>query len=167
MNKYIAAIVLTIILTVNVKAQQINSQEPFHITKSYVYNVALISSLIFLSGMADGTAEALKYRYPEFKKVFPNANDQFWNPNLSWTNKYRNGDYLQGEKFLGSTTVFVWTTDGYHMVRAIRNCSMILAVTLNFGDLKPWYYYIIEGIIYYVSYTSGFTTTYGILFRKQ
>ena len=38
----------------------------------------------------------------------------WWNPNESWKCKWKNGDKTQGEVFLGSSTVFVSFTDGWH-----------------------------------------------------
>lgn len=76
---------------------------------------------VFVSGLLDGTIESISYHYDNgFKARFPNVNDQFWNPAISWTNKYKNGDCTQGEKFTGSTTVFVFTTDAYHLLRTCK-----------------------------------------------
>lgn len=75
-------------------------------------------SSVLVSGMIDGTVESINYHYETgFKPRFKNANDQFWNPALSWRNKYKNADPSQGEKFKGSTTALVFTTDAYHMLR--------------------------------------------------
>lgn len=38
----------------------------------------------------------------------------WWNPNISWKNKYKNNDPTQGPKFFGSTTFLVWLTDAWH-----------------------------------------------------
>ena len=77
-------------------------------------NTAIRCGLLFVSGMADGTAETLRVNYSDFKAVFPKANDQYWNPSISWHNKWKNGDIRQGEKFPLSSTALVFTTDGYH-----------------------------------------------------
>jgi len=52
---------------------------------------------MLLSGMLDGTVEGITWHYEEgFKPRCPKANDYFWNPALSWKNKYKNGDPQQG-----------------------------------------------------------------------
>ena len=66
---------------------------------------------MFMAGAFNGVSQDLLFHYNEFESTFPTANAQFWNPELSWTNKYKNGDPLQGAKFPGSTTIFVGTTD--------------------------------------------------------
>lgn len=82
---------------------------------------AIAGSSALMSGMLDGTIESISFHYQSgFKSRFPNANNQFWNPELSWRNKYKNGDPAQGPKFTGSTTVFAFTGDAYHMLRTSK-----------------------------------------------
>jgi hypothetical protein len=78
-------------------------------------------TLMFLSGLTEGTNEALAFHYRQgFKRCFPGASDQFWDPSVSWKNKYKNNDPSQGPRFPGSTEVFVAFTDGYHMMRTSK-----------------------------------------------
>lgn len=100
-----------------------NAQRPW---KEYL----IPGSAMFISGFLEGTDEALHYHYATgFKPRFPNANDQYWNPMISWKNKYRNNDVTQGEKFFGSTDVFVAFTDAHHMLRLARVFTDLAAVT--------------------------------------
>ena len=39
----------------------------------------------------------------------------FWIKDLSWQNKWKNGDKKQGEKFFGSSRWFVAQTDAWHL----------------------------------------------------
>jgi hypothetical protein len=120
--------------------------------------------LTTLSGAFDGTAEAIKFHYPKIDQKL-NLNDAFWNPAVSWKNKYKNQDPAQGPAYFGSTTFLCWTTDGYHLMRMGRNISMMTAITIKLGDKQKWYVYIIQGIIYYVAYTTGFNISYELLKR--
>jgi len=52
-------------------------------------------------------------------------NDQFFDPSISWKNKWKNGDKLQGEAFTGSSTIFVAGIDGYHAFRAGSKIGLI------------------------------------------
>lgn len=81
------------------------------------------NSAAMIGGAADGTNEVISHHYYKFEAVFPRANDQYWNPNLSWTNKYQN-------PFPGKTTLLVWTTDGYHMTRAVDNLFTITVMPM-------------------------------------
>jgi len=116
----------------------------------------------FGAGVSEGTAEALKWHYEAtgFK------NDKYWNPEISWRNKYKNGNTAQGAAFFGSTTFLVWTTDGYHLARSIRSAMIMTGVLLT-PDLKGqrWYIYIAKAVMYSVAYTSGFHLSYSLIFK--
>ena len=70
----------------------------------------------FLSGFANSVMDTLAYHFTSSK--FSKLDDkQFWDPSLSWTNKYKNGDPKQGDKFFLSSTSFVFMTDGWHLAK--------------------------------------------------
>lgn len=97
-----------------VSMQNLNAQTNW---KKYLIS----GSASFVSGMLDGTVESISYHYDRgFKPRFKKANDQFWNPEKSWKNKYKNGDSRLGPKFYGSTTGLVFTTDAYHLLRTSK-----------------------------------------------
>ena len=48
------------------------------------------ASLVFVAGGFEGAMDGLQFHYDK-----PN---QFWNPDISWTNKYKNNDPFQGNK---------------------------------------------------------------------
>lgn len=81
----------------------------------------IIAGLLFIAGLCEGFIESLKYQYKEVKKRLPFLSDQFWNPALSWKNKYKNHDPLQGPRFWLSTSALVWLTDAYHLMNTIGN----------------------------------------------
>ena len=125
-------------------------------------NYLLTGGLALLAGASDGLNQALQFRYAGFKRVFPKANDQFWNPAISWKNKYQNGDPAQGEKFPLSKSVLVFTTDGYHLTRFISNLSTAAAFTVKicWSEKKKWYVYILEGVGYWIVNRAGFALVY-------
>lgn len=116
-------------------------------------------ALTFVSGMADGTAEALKWHYDRVDQRY-NLNDSYWNPAISYKNKYAGGITANGPKFPGSTTYLVWTTDGYHMLRMVRNTSMVATVIIHPYKKKKWWKYVVESAAYYGAYTIGFNISY-------
>ena len=156
MNK-LGNILILILLTCTLQAQVL--------TKADIKPLIVKSGLMCLSGSFDATAEVLKINYSYFDKVFPGANPEFWNPKESAGNKWKNGDRKQGERFLFSSTALVWTTDGYHLTRMLRNCTMVAALTINIGDKKPLKQYLIEAVIYYFAYTAGFNLAYNLIYK--
>jgi hypothetical protein len=115
----------------------------------------------FLAGGFEGMAEVLQHHYYDFNAVFPNANQQFWNASISWKNKYKNGDYTQGPKFPGSTTIFVWTTDGYHLMRMNRNVMMFTTFVFHPREKKKFKHYLLDGLMHGAAYSLGFNLIYG------
>lgn len=76
--------------------------------------------LISLAGIAEGIMDKLQFHYD--RSWFKGKNDNFWNPLVSWMNKYSNEHFIQRKpKFLGSTTIFVFVTDGWHLMKFCRN----------------------------------------------
>lgn len=140
--------------------------------------IGIKSALMFTAGFADGVAEQIRIDYSQFKRTHPNANDQFWNPNKSWINKYADGlqpyevqwyhfgnaPYYK-ERFPFSSTIFVNTTDGYHLARSYRNFAMITAIVVPINGKKNFKQYAIEAIAYFVSYGAGFTLSYDVIYK--
>lgn len=136
------------------------------IPKEAIKPLAIKSGLMMLSGACDATAEVVRINYSYFDAIFPNANSQFWDAKKSQGNKWKNGNSKNGEKFFLSSTALAWTTDGYHLMRTMRNVTMITAIVIPIGGKKKnWKQYAAEGLIYYCSYTSGFTLMYNVVFK--
>ena len=137
----------------------------------------LAGSVMFLSGMIDGTIESINYHYEDgFKLRCPKANDHFWNPAVSWKNKYKNNDPAQGPKFAGSANVFVFTTDAYHLLRATSRTlnTFTLVFYINqgyhekqFSKKKKWLRIGADFLVLTAIRTAGFHLTYSAIFRKQ
>ena len=73
-----------------------------------------------LMGISEAVMDTLQFHF--FKSIFSNFKKQlFWDPVVSWRNKYKNGDPDQGPKFPFSTTLLVGLTDGWHFFKLLRN----------------------------------------------
>ena len=122
---------------------------------------ALITS--FLAGIANGVAEELQHHPQEFLNTFENADPEFWNaPELTWQNKYMNGDRAQGEAFFGSTTVFVAFTDGYHTAVGARTILLCTSIGLS-GTGGGWKGFLKRTGANTLAYTLGFEATSRII----
>lgn len=134
----------------------------FHLKEEYP---SLITS--FLAGAFEGTGETLKWHYFDFEKIFPRANKNYWDPEHSWKNKYKNGLVEEGPKFPGANTFLVWTTDGYHAVKFGRNMMLTTTLALHpFHKKRKWYDYAIDMAVHTLAYQIGFHSTYSVAFKR-
>ena len=122
-------------------------------------------SLMYVSGAAKGLSDVLMFHYANFQEVHPGANPQFWNPDISWLNKYKNGDPAQGEAFPLSSTLFSPFLDGWHGSNSLSKVSCIGAVVIKIGHKQKLRYYLYDFAFYSLAYSAGFWTTYEILYR--
>lgn len=130
--------------------------------KSYLYGAITT----FAGGALNGIAEDLQFHYPEFKRTFPNVNDQFWNPQISWKNKYEDWDKgIRAEKFPFSSTALAWTTDGYHLVRTGQRLLFTTSVVLSYDKKKNWKYYLMDAALLTLIRSAGFHLTYSLIIK--
>lgn len=124
-------------------------------------------ALIFLSGAANGLHETLVWHYPAFKAKLPSANDQYWNPQISWKNKYANYPENVKPRFFGSTTFLVFITDAKHLFSELHRWflffgSSILATVFFIKGGKWWFVKLT--ILWYVVQSIGFHLVYTLFF---
>lgn len=106
---------------------------------------------VFVAGCFEGVMDGLQFHY--------DGSHPFWQPDISWKNKYINKDPNQGKTFRGKYLVF--TTDGWHLMKFGRNLSIFTALTLKLGDeKKKWWVYVVEGASYWIVNRVGFNITY-------
>ena len=117
--------------------------------------------LVMLSGMAKGFNETLEFNWHGFAAVFPKANPQWFWPQKSFKNKYKDGDPSKGAKFPLSTSVLVFATDQYHLNNLIHRASMTAALVIKIGEgKKPFKHYVFDALYYTAAYQLGFGSVY-------
>lgn len=123
-------------------------------------NKIVTGGLVFVGGAAKGFNETLQFNYKIFDKRF-DVNDKWFDPRVSWRNKYEGGNPDNGARFFLSTSLFVAATDQYHLNNFIHKASILSALVIKIGDKKqPFKYYIFDFIYYYICYSVGFVATY-------
>lgn len=142
--------------------------------KINVKQYILPGSAMLVSGFLDGTIEALKFHYYNgFKPRFKNIDDQFWDPDKSWRNKYKNGNPEEGPKFKGSTNSLVCTTDAYHGLRTAKNLVNTFTLVFYINRTRKDFKKIklrkiaIDALILTTIRNIGFTASYSVLFKPQ
>ena len=124
-------------------------------------NKILTGSLAFLAGSSKGFNETLQFNYRIFEKTFPHADKQWFDPKVSWRNKYEGGNPDNGAKYFLSASVLVMFTDQYHLNNFIHKAAITSALVLKIGEgKKPFKQYLFDFLFYSVCYQAGFAATY-------
>ena len=117
--------------------------------------------LVSLSAISESIMDKIQFHYD--KSIFSNEkyNQLFWNPTESWKNKWK--EDLKTEKFLGSSTIFVFTTDAWHLFKFFKNTFLFIGLPLLcLGGVNI----ILSVIIARVLYGLTFTLYFDILLKK-
>jgi hypothetical protein len=117
--------------------------------------------IVSLSAISESIMDKIQFHYDN--SIFSNEkyNQLFWNPTESWKNKWK--DDLKTEKFLGSSTIFVFTTDAWHLFKFFKNTTLFIGLPLLcFGSVNI----ILSVIIGRVLYGITFTLYFDILLKK-
>ena len=119
-----------------------------------------IGFLFFIfAGLFEAVMDKIQFHYDG--SIFRNYKNQlFWDPKLSWRNKYKNGDPLLGEKFFLSKSLFVGFTDAWHMFKLFRTFFIFAGVYFLFipcaTKMQCLLFIIIARIIFGLSFTLFF-----------
>ncbi|MEL6658967.1 MAG: hypothetical protein AAFP77_16140 [Bacteroidota bacterium] len=119
--------------------------------------------LVGLAGFFNGVCDKLQFH---FKRSFAKDwNPFYWDPQISWKNKYKNQDPKQGPAFLGSTTFLVAFTDAWHLSKLIQMACFRLAIVLLFA--KPVVWSTIAYLVLWIIQAGGFHLVYTLLNQKE
>ena len=119
-------------------------------------------ALMFGAGFFEGQNELIRHDYAAFKNIWPGARDQWWDPEISWKNKYKNFDQTQGPRHWGSTSVLVFTTDGYHATQMAKRTCFFTAIAIGNWPANNWKQLLVRFVLYAVSNRAGFFVGYEI-----
>ena len=124
-------------------------------------NKWITGGLVFTAGASKGFNETLMFHWKGFRQHFPNANPQWFNPDESWRNKYKNGDPEAGARYPLSTSVLIMFTDQYHLNNFINKTAWISAFVIKIGEGKrPLTHYLLDLAYYTFCHQAGFALTY-------
>ena len=120
---------------------------------------------MFLAGASNAVMDTIQFKFNEsvFSK-YPKLK-QWANPKLSWRNKWKNKDPNEGERFPGSSTVFVWTTDLWHFAQSIMISSFVLAI-LTYDKLFCTHAILLDILFHFIIYKGVFSGAFELFWSK-
>lgn len=116
-----------------------------------------------LAGASKGVKDKLQFHF--FSSVFVDLNHTFWNPEISWRRKYKNG-IDPTPRFFGSTTIFVAFTDGWHLFQMLETVFTLLAFTFALHGLPDLYEVLITAIAVVAAKNIMFQVTFKELLTR-
>lgn len=123
-----------------------------------IYSFIVIFLLTIISAISKAIMDKLQFHYDT--SVFKNLKQQeWWNPTISYKNKYKKGEKNNGPAFFGSTTIFVFLTDAWHFFQSIFLNALFLAIMFSFNIcVSLEHYHWILGFF-------GLKILYGLIFE--
>lgn len=120
----------------------------------------IVILFIFIASLCDAIMDRVKNTFNT--SIFYKYKDNLWiNPSLAWKNKWKNGNPNEGERFFGSSTFLVWTTDLWHFIKFLfLSCIMISIISYK-TIINPF----IDLILFYLLFTISFEIFWR-LFKK-
>jgi len=112
--------------------------------------------LVADSAVAEAIMNKIKFHYD--KSIFSQDNHKqiFWDITKSWVNKWKDSSARE-EKFLGSSSIFVFTTDAWHLFKFFRDTFLFIGLLLlSFGTMNIILATILARIIYGLVFTICF-----------
>jgi len=161
-NRYIGSTVIGAgmqgknpVVTIGVTSLRVRGKELF------TGNDYIIAGLQLISGFAMGWHESIQAGHW-------GRSHQFWDNSISWKNKYK--DYDNGDtkaKFIGSKTVFVGFTDGYHLTNLISNTANIATLSFAIGgkEKRNWKVIAKKVLIAAAANRAAFHLSYNQIFK--
>lgn len=143
----------------------------------------LIILLLFISSTADAIMDVISFHFS--KSIFSKMHNwkifkkktykeklsiyRWCNPDYSWKNKWKNGNKEEGEIFKGSSTIFVFVTDLWHLMQFIQLNSLFLlsVVFLLHLEESSFKSIILHIFLYRVYYGINFTLWYDHILKLK
>jgi hypothetical protein len=73
----------------------------------------------------------------------------YWDYEIAWRNKWKNGDPKQGPKFFMSSTALVTYMDGWHLMKFFWLVHLFSAI-VEYTPMTP--YSVVDLMIYYITF---------------
>lgn len=89
----------------------------------------------------------------------------WYNPKESWRLKWKNGDPAQGERFPGSSTVFVFVTDFWHFAKWVMLKAIFAAMALALYGV--WWQRVVAFVVLHGVFSVGFEVFFRWVFEKK
>lgn len=143
--------------------------EPFISTggdRRTYWRTALFSFVMLAAALASNAVmDTLQFHFKGSVFDAEGLNEQWWNPALSWSNKWKDGVPEQGERFPLSSTALTGVTDAWHFFKSLTVFFIGLAIVAPFTRLfyLPWYGWVAGSCAVLAIFWAGFEVLLRVL----
>ena len=125
-------------------------------------------SILFLSlaGICNAIMDSILFHWD--KSIFKGSKLEWWaNPKVSYKNKWKNHSNSEdGEKFPGSSTIFVFITDLWHFAQSFMITFFVLGVLFYDSIVVIKGYPLVSLLIDFVILKGVFSLTFELFWSK-
>ena len=125
-------------------------------------------SVLFLSlaGICNAIMDTILFHWD--KSIFKGSKLEWWaNPEVSYKNKWKNHSNSEdGEKFPGSSTIFVFITDLWHFAQSFMITFFVLGALFYDGIVVIKGYPLVSLLIDFIILKSVFSLTFELFWSK-
>jgi hypothetical protein len=125
-------------------------------------------SILFLSlaGICNAIMDSILFHWD--KSIFKGSKLEWWaNPEVSYKNKWKNHSNSEdGEKFPGSSTIFVFITDLWHFAQSFMITFFVLGVLFYDSIVVIKGYPLVSLLIDFVILKGVFSLTFELFWSK-
>ena len=133
----------------------------------------MVSIIFFiLAGICNAIMDKINFHWDD--SIFKGSRFEQWaNPSVSYRNKWKNhSNSLGGERFPGSSTIFVWTTDLWHFAQSFMISFFILGGLFYEGGLVTvfdpfWVNTLIDFILFKLVFSLTFELFWSTILEKR
>jgi hypothetical protein len=118
--------------------------------------------IVCISAISEAVMDKIQFHY-DSTRIKSFKNQLFWNPSISWKNKWKDGEPKNGEKFWGSSTIFVGLTDAWHLFKTFKNLSIFAGLFLIAIGIKSGLLLLVLFIIARILYGLVFSIVFKYL----
>lgn len=118
--------------------------------------------LVMLAAICNAVMDTISFHY--IKSIFSKLNRQWWDPYVSWKNKYIDWDRgKRAEKTIWGIKYPTALTDAWHFFKSTMIVLMVLAIVLYTPFINPFIDFMIIGLGWNIS----FNLFYNKIFRLK
>lgn len=118
--------------------------------------------IVALSGVSKAVKDKITHHYND--SIFSTLNPLWWDPELSWNNKYNS----EGKpKFFGSTTFLVAFTDAWHLFQLLETWLFLLSVGIGLYTCDTVVESLVLGAFLLLYKNITFEIYYRSVFKKR